>query len=343
MMIALCLVGLIALPNLAGQETKKAMKPTEVEVRFGDGSKVRMQLLQDSIEIVTKYGKLLVPASDIRDIDVGFHLPEGVPEQIEKALTRLNGKSFKDRDAAVNELVELGPYAYPALKQAATSKEPEVAQRAQVALKRIEGKVPNDLLRVPVNDRIITTEFAITGRIVSPTIKAKTPYFGELALKLPELRSIRWLSGQSTASVAIDSAKYASNVQWLDTGVTLDGTTALTILATGQIDLRNDGTGDYVCGPTGTRGGGIAGFAGGKGKKGGAASLQYAGSLIGRIGEDGATFYVGANYQTTRAPAGKLYLQIVPASPAMAAFGGGQGPRGTFNVTIRAGNFFDGR
>jgi hypothetical protein len=89
-----------------------------------------------------------------------------------KALKRLGGTSFKDRDAALNELVELGPHAYPALKEAAKSSELEVAQRAQMAIKRIEGKFPGDLLSARVSDRIVTTDFPISGRIVSPPISA---------------------------------------------------------------------------------------------------------------------------------------------------------------------------
>src|SRR5262245_61461894 len=177
------------------EKTKDAPKGNEVEVRFADGSKVRMLLLQDSVEIVTKYGKLLVPTADIRGIDLGVHLPEGTQEKIDDALKRLGSPSFKVRDAAVNELVALGGHAYPALLAAAKTAELEVAQRVQTAIKRIQAKVPADLLRVSSADRIITSDFPISGKIVSPTLKAKTPYFGDLALKLPELRSIRSLSG----------------------------------------------------------------------------------------------------------------------------------------------------
>src|SRR5437868_7550238 len=38
------------------------------EVRFTDGSIVRMIVLQESLEVVTKYGKLTIPANDIRKI-----------------------------------------------------------------------------------------------------------------------------------------------------------------------------------------------------------------------------------------------------------------------------------
>jgi hypothetical protein len=324
-------LGFIALGAVAGRadtDKKGAARPNAVEVRFGDGSKVRMLLLQDSVEIVTRYGKLLVPTADIRGIDLGVHLPEGAEEKIEKAIKRLGGTSFKDRDAAINELVEMAVHAYPALKAAVKSSDLEVAQRAAIAVKRIEAKVDADLLRVRSSDRIITTDFPISGRIVSPTIKAKTPYFGELALKLPELRSIRALSGQADTEVSIDAAKYANATQWLDTGVTLDGNTALTITATGEIDLLNDGSGDFVCGPTGSRN------IGGRRGPGG----RLPGALIGRIGEAGTPFIVGAHHNATTAPAGKLYLQI-QAAP----FNNGQVPSGAFKVTIRSGHFFDGR
>src|SRR5439155_26636361 len=96
------------------------------------------------------------------------------------------------------------------------------------------------------------TDFPIAGRILSTSIKAKTPYFGELSLKLTELRSINWLSGQIDKEVVVDS-KYVSATQWLDTGIVLEGHGGLHITANGEIDLLNDGSGDFVSTPSGTR------------------------------------------------------------------------------------------
>ena len=41
-------------------KTEPAKSNHEVEVKFGDSSTVRMLVLQESVEIVTKFGKLLV-------------------------------------------------------------------------------------------------------------------------------------------------------------------------------------------------------------------------------------------------------------------------------------------
>lgn len=325
---AFCLVVVGAGASHADNEKKPdAPKPNEVEVRFGDGSKVRMLLLQESVEIVTRYGKLAVPTSDIRGIDLGVHLPDGTQEKIDAALKRLSSPSFKERDAAVNDLVALGGHAYPALLRAAKTSELEVAQRVQAAIKRIQAKLTPDLLRTSTNDRVITTDFPISGRIVSPTLRAKTPYFGELALKLPELRSIRWLSGNIDSAMTIEAAKYANNAQWLDTGVTVDGSAGLTITAAGEVDLMNDGSGDFVTGPGGTRNIGRRGAGG-----------RLPGALIGKIGDGGPIFLIGERYQAFSTPAGKLFLQIVPPP-----FNNGQVPSGSYKVSIRAGYFFEGR
>jgi hypothetical protein len=304
-------------------EAKKD-KANEVEVRFADGSNVRMVLIQESIDVVTSFGKLTVPTSSIRGIDFGVHLPEGMEQRIETCIRRLNGEKFKDRDLALNELIDMGVYSYPALQVAFKSADLETQQRIQTAFKKIKAKVPDTLLRVTNTDRIITTEFPIAGKIVSPSIKAKSQFFGEMTLKLAEMRSIAWVAANLDAEVQIDAAKYGVKDQWLDTGVALDGNTALTVVATGEVDLLNDGTGDFVCGPSGSRNIGRRGV-----------GNRLPGSLIAKIGEAGTPFLVGDRYVTTTAPEGKLFLQITPVP-----FNNGQAPSGTYKVVIRAGFSF---
>jgi len=311
-----------------GEGTKKdPIKPGEVEARFGDGSAVRMIMLQESIEIVTKFGKLSVPTAEIRHIDLGIHLPEGVDKKIDAALKRLGSEVFKDRDAAVKELIALGPHAYPALSFAAKSSDIEVVKRAETAIKGIRQKYPADQLRTTINDRIQTTDFPIVGRIISPKIKARTLYFGDLDLKLAELRTINWLSGLIDLEISVDAGKYANrfNNPWMDTGVTLDGMGGLLITASGQVDLLNDGSGQGISGPEGNRN--LGGGPGGGGRGG------LAGTLVGKIGENGQQFTIGSRYQTTSTREGKLYVQIVPGPN----WGGNQMATGAYTVHIKAG------
>src|SRR5262245_5520047 len=81
--------------------------PREAEVSFANGSLVRMTLAAEKIEISTVYGKLSVPVQDIRRIEFGLHFPEGAETKIETAIKQLGAVEFKERVAAVQELVAL--------------------------------------------------------------------------------------------------------------------------------------------------------------------------------------------------------------------------------------------
>ena len=169
----------------AGQEAPKKdvkdpTKPNEVEVKFSDGSTVRVIILQENIEVVTKFGKLLVPMNEVRKIDLGIHMENGTMEKIEAAMKKLSSQVFKDRDEAVKQLIELGPVAYPTLHAASKSKDLEVSKRVEMAVKGIKAKYPADALRLTVHDRVVTNDFPIVGRITTPIIKAQNSIIGTL-------------------------------------------------------------------------------------------------------------------------------------------------------------------
>ncbi len=292
----------LLLPSLSPGQQKAQPKaaPDEVEVRFADGSTVRMVILQSAIDVQTKYGKLSIPVKEIRRIEFGLHLPDETVEKIDKAIKRLNSESFKERDAAQRELVELGAVAYPSLYRASQSLEPEVVQRARAAIKQLRAKVPAKELRLKAEDYVRTVDFPVMGKIVSPALKARTSYFGALDLKIGELRGITWLAGGGETVLTVDAQKHGSGPnQWMDTNVMIEPDVPLSVVATGEIDLLNDGSGQFVTGPRGTRNTGRVG--------------QFpSGSLIGKIGENGTTFLVGDRYERTPTQEGKLYLAIVP-------------------------------
>lgn len=70
------LAGLVLAAGLGLAQESTRKEPAHLaEVRFNDGSLVRMTILQDDLEVMTKYGKLTIPLKDIRRIDLGLHLP----------------------------------------------------------------------------------------------------------------------------------------------------------------------------------------------------------------------------------------------------------------------------
>ncbi len=171
--------------------------PYPVEVRFADDSTVKAALLDKSVEVVTRYGKLTVPVEEIRSIHLGLHVSAETAKQIDAAIARLGSPEYAQREAATAELLELRELAYPALQKAARSGDAEVARRAKEAVKTLTETVPAEKLHLPPHDTVAAFDFTIVGRIETPALKARTPYFGEMTLKLAEVRALRWAGSET--------------------------------------------------------------------------------------------------------------------------------------------------
>jgi hypothetical protein len=278
-------------------DNNKNDEPIRSELRFMDDSVVRVFLLPEQLEVVTRFGKLHVPVSEIQRIEFGVRCPIGLEPRIGQAIEDLGSEVYKTREAALRNLIEWGPYAYPRLYRVSKSNQPEVAKRVGMALEKIRAKHPARNLRLREDDVIVTSYFTMVGRITNPLLKTKSKNFGELAVALSELRSLRSATTTGETELTIEAAKYGSDANaWLDTGFEVAGT-KLVITATGTVDLWPQGPG-YTCQASGYQQGGRMG-------------QHLAGQLLGKVGEDGPVFVVGDRYEGNPSREGKLYLHIV--------------------------------
>jgi hypothetical protein len=284
-----------------GATPRKAIGPPEAaEVRFADGSAVRMLLTQPAVDVTTRYGKLSVPVADLRRIEFATRYPDGVPAKIEAAIARLTDPDRKARQAAEAELRTFRELAYPALKRAAASADLDRALQASLLVKWLEEKVGPEKLRVRDQDTIHAAEFTVAGKIEASTLKGRTTYFGEVTVQVSELRSIRFLGGTGEEKeLAVEAARFAALSQdvWLDTEVDVTDGAALEIQASGIVDLWPQG-GNYKVGPDAMP------------RMGNSPDGNPAGMLLGRIGERGKVFQVGAKFSGPVADGGRLYLRI---------------------------------
>jgi hypothetical protein len=293
--------------------------PGDCEIHFLNGSKVRMVVQSEKLDVATAYGKLSVPVKDVRAIEFGLHFPEGMEPKIEAAVKSLNSGDYREREKANLALIELGPYSYPAVLEASRMKELEVSKRAKEVLVKLVAKHPKKDLKTMVEDKVVTQNFTIVGRILTTTVKAKTEYFGEQELNLAKMRTLRAMGGGSLdMELSIDSGKYANQGQWLDTGYQCDGRTAISITATGMIDVWPQQGGQFMCGPAGFQqsrnGNNPGGMIKGGRKIGNVLNGQiHCGMLIGKIGEDGEFFMIGDRFDALPETEGKLYLHIGPS------------------------------
>ncbi len=186
-------VSFLATPLGAADKPEEKPNPTPglVEVRFANDDTLKMEMREQQIEIVTPYGKLRVPFAEVRAIDFATRITPETAKKVEKLIAELANPDEKARDQAVAELLKLKDRAYPALVEAAKSPDADLKRRAEDLLERLRESVPEGQLLFRKLDMIQTDEMKIFGKIEVAAWKAKTAQFGDVEIKLVELRGLR--------------------------------------------------------------------------------------------------------------------------------------------------------
>jgi len=186
-----------------GVEGVSRATPTgvEVEVRCCDESVLKLRLLDEKLELQTKYGQLIIPTADIRRIEFAPRIPPADAERITLAISRLSHPDYQIRERASAELLTFRERAYPFLLRATKSDNPEVSRRAEEAIRIIQSRVPANLLEARENDLITTVDCKIVGRLTTAALRVHTTQFGEQLLRLSDLRVLS-AGGESTAETA---------------------------------------------------------------------------------------------------------------------------------------------
>jgi hypothetical protein len=182
----------------------------------------------------------------------------------------------------------------------------------------VREEVPEEQLQFKEEDVVHTRDCVLTGRILNPTLKARTDNFGELQFNLAFLTSIQSMAA-TRADLSLDAAQFGKEIlgKWIDTGLTVDAESDLIITADGKVDLAPQQAGQYVSGPEGHPQGQLA-------------NGHFAGTLLGRIGEKGEFFVIGKRFEGRVLAPGKLYVHVLPT-------GTGEGSTGAYKVKLTSG------
>ncbi|MCX8140881.1 MAG: LCCL domain-containing protein [Thermogemmata sp.] len=185
-----------------GTEGGNRSAPTgvEVEVKCCDDSVLKLRLLDEKLELQTKYGLLVIPTADIRRIEFAPRIPPADAERIALAISRLAHPDYQIRERASAELLTFRERAYPSLLRAAKSDNPEVSRRAEEAIRAIQSRVPAALLEAREYDLVTTEDCKIVGRLTTAALRVHTTQFGEQLLRLSDLRVLS--SGSTVGETA---------------------------------------------------------------------------------------------------------------------------------------------
>jgi hypothetical protein len=193
-----------AAPDPSPPEPARSAAGIESEVKCIDDSTLKLRLLDEKVELVTKYGFLQIAVADIRRIEFAHRCPPDVAEKIALAISKLGHPDFQVRERATADLKAFRERAYPYLLKATKSDDPEIGRRADEALKFIQGRVPAAQLESRDNDVVYTDDSKITGKLTAQSLRVNTSQFGDQSLKLADMRSLRSGAG----SVAEDAQNW---------------------------------------------------------------------------------------------------------------------------------------
>jgi hypothetical protein len=190
--------GTAAAPDPTPSEAARPAPGVEVEVKCIDDSTLKIKLLDDKLELVTKYGFLQIAVADIRRIEFGHRCPPDVIEKIAQSISKLGHPDFQTRERATADLKAYRERAYPYLLKAIKHDDPEISRRADEAMKFIHSRVPAAQLELKEGDVIYTEDSKITGKLTAQTLRVNTLQFGDQQLKLADIRSLRSATGIAT-------------------------------------------------------------------------------------------------------------------------------------------------
>lgn len=186
----------------AQPESPKAAPATEVEVKYIDDSTMKLKVLDDRLELITKYGLLMIPVADVRRIEFATRVPPDIAEKIMAAIGALGHPDFATRERATAELKGYRERAYPFVLRAVKHSDPEVGRRAEDVLRYLQAKVPPAQLEPRDHDVVHTEDSKFTGKLTNPVFRVHTFQFGEQTLKLADIRTLRSMHGVAADELA---------------------------------------------------------------------------------------------------------------------------------------------
>ncbi|MBA3663253.1 MAG: hypothetical protein H0W61_03470 [Bacteroidetes bacterium] len=230
-----------------------SQKQADVSLELLDGNILKGTAMVNDVELVTAYGKLVIPVSKISHIEVGIGRDAAVAEKAKSHLKILATSNIEDtRKGAYADLVKLGIKAIPAINDFYNdpkniSEESTYTGEFTIdnALSEIKSSA-NLTHEAPMED-ILTMDnnYTMGGTYTFTKMDIKTEY-GSLSVPKEKIKSIDVSvavePGKGEFSYKLTGAKNISGNTsggWLKTGVTLKSGQRFTITANGEVTLAS--------------------------------------------------------------------------------------------------------
>ena len=144
--------------------------------------------------------------------------------------------------------------------------------------------------RAVSDDIVRSSRFEATGLLQMDTLALKTR-FGDLQIKVDDIRTVRWLERGETRNLELDAN--AAIQDWIDTGIDAVPGEKLAIACGGTINMFNSQT----MGPTGSNNWGSNG-------------PFLMGAVVGKLGANGEMYLIAAGKTWNTESKERLYVKI---------------------------------
>lgn len=230
-----------------------AQKIADVSLELLDGNIIKGTTTVNDIELITAYGKLLIPVSKVNHLEVGIGRDNAVAEKAKSYLKILSTSTNDDtRKSAYSDLVKLGIKTIPAINDFfadpknisdETSYTGEFTVDNALSEIKAAGNLGND---TPIED-VITMEnnYTMGGTYNFVKMDVKTEY-GSLTVPKEKIKSISVSvaiePGKGEFSFKLIASKHISgntNGGWLKTGISLKSGQRFNLTANGEITMAS--------------------------------------------------------------------------------------------------------
>jgi hypothetical protein len=243
--------------------------------------------------IQTAFGMLVVPVDEIKNVKFGRKSDPERLARVAELIKDLASANPERRNHARAALKEEGAFAVRDLVAASKSHEdPEVKRICKELVDELA--VPAESIAQD-DDRIETTQFALTGTVTPSQFKVTVPELGGLNVMRRDIVHVRLYKAIRSVEAKVSGSHVWPN-QWLDTGIKIRQGEKLRITAEGNIHFPN--WGGQVFTPDGNfRMGQINGIP--------------VGALAGRVSKSGTVFRIGTSYSGKATNTGTLELCVM--------------------------------
>ena len=289
-----------------------AQKPAEVTVKLRDGSNVTGTTSLADINLVTDYGKLIIPIKSVSSIQVGIPKDKMVADKAISFLKQLNNSSEDIKKGAYEELVKLGIKAIPTIVDFTGDVKNQTEYTGDHtpdnALAEIKAANYVDDATSDKDILSIDNQYTMGGTYEFSKLDVKTEY-GNLSIPKEKIKTIDISyineNGTNDFSFKLIASKNISgnnNGGWLKTGIMLKSGQKFSITASGEVSLASLSNQKYH--PGGSASESTSDYSD-------ATTYPTYGNVVYKIGEQSTTaLRAGAKFNGTAASAGMLYLSI---------------------------------